>query len=173
MPDHHKFHNNLPRNTKEFMLFMGVVSIISVNIIAPLITFSELGFSPEIYIATLKILPLLWICVIPTVLITKKPATHLTNKVAKQGDSFSSTIMINTLFSVFCMSIVLTIVGTWIGTHHVSLEPFEQFFMKWPRNFGIAFAVEALIAQPIARFVMYELHRRKKSLVPKAMPKKN
>ena len=32
------FYMKLPRNKKEFALFMGVISIISVNIIAPLIT---------------------------------------------------------------------------------------------------------------------------------------
>jgi hypothetical protein len=164
MSDHHKFHNNLPRNKKEFMLFMLVVSVISVNIIAPLITFAEIGFSPDVYIATLKILPLLWICVIPTVLITQKPAKHLANRVVKQGDSFGSTITVNILANVFCMSIILTIVGSWIGTQHVSLEPLETFLMKWPRNFAIAFAVESLVAQPIARQVMYLLHKRQNSL---------
>lgn len=39
-----KFYMNLPRNKKEFALFMAVVSIISVNIIAPLITCFEIGF---------------------------------------------------------------------------------------------------------------------------------
>ncbi len=170
MPDHHKFHNNLPRNRKEFVLFMAVVSIISVNIIAPLITFSEIGFSKDIYLATLKILPFVWLCVIPTVLITKKPASHLTNRVAKQGDSFSSTIIINTLCSVFCMSIILTIVGSWIGSHSFTLKPIEHFFVKWPRNFAIALAVEAIIAQPIARFVMYRLHKRQNSLAPAKKP---
>lgn len=34
-----EFYMKLPRSKKEFALFMGIVSIISVNIIAPLITF--------------------------------------------------------------------------------------------------------------------------------------
>jgi hypothetical protein len=40
----------------------------------------------------------------------------------------------------------------------VSLKPIQSFFYSWPRNFFIAFWVEALIAQPIARFAMKKLH---------------
>jgi hypothetical protein len=56
------------------------------------------------------------------------------------------------------MSILLTVIGTWIGTRHVSLEPIRMFFYKWPRNFAISFAVECFIAQPVARAVMFRLH---------------
>lgn len=38
------FYTKLLRNKKEFALFMGIVSIISVNIIAPLITCFEAVF---------------------------------------------------------------------------------------------------------------------------------
>jgi len=38
------------------------------------------------------------------------------------------------------------------------MDPIHLFFYKWPRNFIISFAVELLIAQPIARFVMEKLH---------------
>lgn len=42
----------LPRNGKEFILFLGIISILSVNIIAPLITMFEIGFSLEAWRAT-------------------------------------------------------------------------------------------------------------------------
>jgi len=45
--------------------------------------------------------------------------------------------------------------------HPLSMEPIILFFYKWPRNFAISFAVEALIAQPIARLVMLKLHQLK------------
>lgn len=38
------------------------------------------------------------------------------------------------------------------------MEPIEHFFFRWPRNFAVSFAVEALVAQPIARAVMNRLH---------------
>lgn len=43
------FYMKLPRSKKEFALFMAIISIISVNIIAPLITCFELGF--HLYLA--------------------------------------------------------------------------------------------------------------------------
>lgn len=57
------------------------------------------------------------------------------------------------------MSIFLTIIGTWIGNRQVNMEPIRMFFYKWPRNMTIFFAVEAFIAQPIARAVMLKMHK--------------
>lgn len=56
------------------------------------------------------------------------------------------------------MSILLTVIGTWIGTRSITGEPIRMFFYKWPRNFAISLFVEMLIAQPIARFVIHRLH---------------
>lgn len=39
-----EFYQKLPRNKKEFTLFIAVTSIISVNIIAPIITCFERAF---------------------------------------------------------------------------------------------------------------------------------
>ncbi len=97
-------------------------------------------------------------CVIALVLITNKPATWLTSRVVQEDDSFGAHTVVNTLFTVLLMSIFLTVIGTWIGNHQISVEPIRMFFYKWPRNFAIAFFVEACIAQPIARLVMLKLH---------------
>ena len=48
------FHMKLPRNKKEFALFMAVISIISVNIIAPLITCFEAGFRLSVWADSIK-----------------------------------------------------------------------------------------------------------------------
>lgn len=157
------FFMKLPRNKKEFALFMAVISIISVNIIAPLITCFEVGFHFYVWLDVLKILPFIWLSVVAIVLLTYKPAEWLTGKITSKGDSFNSTIIVNILCTVFMMSILLTVIGTWIGTRHISLEPIVNFFYKWPRNFAISFGVELLIAQPIARFVMLKLHKHNDS----------
>ena len=156
-----EFYMNLPRNKKEFALFMAVISIISVNIIAPLITCFEAGFHMYIWADAIKIIPFIWVSVIALVLITFKPAEWLTSRIVKEGDSFSSHIVINILCTVFLMSIFLTVIGTWIGTRQVSMDPIRMFFYKWPRNFSISFAVELFIAQPIARAVMLKIHQIK------------
>lgn len=156
-----EFHMKLPRNKKEFALFMAVISIISVNIIAPLITCFEMGFHLYIWADTLKVIPFIWVAVIALVLITYKPAEWLTARIVKEGDSFGSHIVINILCTVFLMSIFLTVIGTWIGIRYISMEPIRMFFYKWPRNAAISFFVEACIAQPIARLVMLKIHQYK------------
>ena len=152
------FYMKLPRNKKEFAIFIAIISILSVNIIAPLITCFEAGFHLYIWADALKIIPFIWVSVIFFVLLTYKPAEWLTKKIVQKGDSFQSHIVINILCTVFLMSIFLTVVGTWIGSRHISIEPIQFFFYKWPRNFSISFAVELFIAQPIARFVLLKLH---------------
>lgn len=156
-----EFYTKLPRNKKEFALFMAVISIISVNIIAPLITCFEIGFHMYVWADVLKVIPFIWVCVIALVLITYKPAEWLTAKIVKEGDSFNAHIVINILCTVLMMSVFLTVIGSWIGTRQISLAPIRMFFYKWPRNFAVSFAVESLIAQPAARFVMVKLHQVK------------
>lgn len=156
-----EFYMKLPRSKKEFALFMAVISVISVNIIAPIITFLEVGFYMHIWVDTMKVIPFIWVTVIALVLITYKPAEWLTSRVVEEGDSFGAHILINIIFSVLLMSIFLTVIGTWIGNRQISIEPIYMFFHKWPRNFAISFFVEACIAQPIARFVMLKVHQYK------------
>lgn len=153
-----EFYMKLPRNKKEFALFMGIISIISVNLIAPLITCFEAGFHLSVYQDVLTVLPFIWLSVIAIVLLTYVPAEKLTAKIVSEGDSFNSHIMVNILCTVFLMSILLTVVGTWIGTRSVTLEPIRMFFFKWPRNFAISLFVEMCIAQPVARMAMQRLH---------------
>jgi hypothetical protein len=157
-----EFYMKLPRSKKEFALFMAVISIISVNIIAPLITFFEVGFRLSMWADTLKVIPSIWVSVIVLVLITYKPAELLTSLVVKDGDSFGSHVLINIMFTVFLISIFMTVIGTWIGSRHISMDPIRLFFYKWPRNFAISFFVESCIAQPIARFVILKLHQSAK-----------
>lgn len=156
-----EFYMKLPRNKKEFTLFMAVISVISVNIIAPLITCFEVGFRMDVWTEAIKIIPFIWLAVIALVLITYKPAGWMTSKIIEKDDSFAAHMVVNILCNVFLMSIFLTVIGTWIGSRQVSMEPIVLFFYKWPRNFAISLAVEALIAQPIARLVMVKLHQLK------------
>jgi hypothetical protein len=138
---------------------MAIISVISVNIIAPLITCFEMGFHLSIWRNTLTIIPFVWLSVIALVLLTYKPAEWLTSKFVEKNDSFGSHIIINILCTTFLMSIFLTVIGTWIGTRSISIEPIKLFFYKWPRNFAISFFVESCIAQPIARLFMARIHQ--------------
>ncbi|AIQ60535.1 hypothetical protein [Paenibacillus borealis] len=151
----------LPRNAKEGLLFLLIVSIISVNTIAPLIVGLELGFSKEVYLDTLKILPFMWVIVVLLVRLVAGPIVRkVLPKFTGQTDGFNARVLLNILLNVTVLSISLSVIGTWVGTRHVSLEPIRNFLHIWPRNFGIAFWIELLVAQPIARFAMKSLHAR-------------
>ena len=152
------FYMKLPRRKREFTLFLFVLSLISMNIIAPLITCFEMGFSLNSWAHVFPIMPILWPCVIATVLVTYKPAAFLTSKLTQEGDSFHAVVTLNIMCTVFLMSIILTVVGSWVGAQQISMDPISRFFYKWPRNFAISLAVEIFIAQPIARQVMFMLH---------------
>ena len=155
-----EFYMKLPRNKKEMTIFIAIISVISVCIIAPLITCFEIGFNITVWGEAMRVVPFIWISVIIVVLLTHKPADWLTGKIIKKEDSFNAHIIVNTLCTVFLMSILLTIIGTWIGFGKI-----YNFFYKWPRNFAIAFAVEIFIAQPIARFVMKKMHEVQEKVV--------
>ncbi|HCD08329.1 MAG TPA: hypothetical protein DEQ50_08755 [Lactobacillus sp.] len=154
------FYIKLPRNKKELALFMEIISIISVNIIAPLITCFEAGFHFYVWQEVLTVLPFIWMSVIAIVLITYIPAEKMTALIVAKEDSFRSHIVVNILCTVLMMSVLLTVIGTWIGTRSITLEPIKMFFYKWPRNFAISLFVEMCIAQPIARFALLQLHTR-------------
>lgn len=156
-----EFFMRLPRSKKEFALFLGIVSLLSVTIIAPLITAFEIGFTMGTWKQTLMILPIIWIAMVILVLLVHAPADKLSASIVDKNDSFRSQITINILCNVLLMSIFMTVIGSWIGQRSISLEPIQLFFYKWPRNFAISFAVEALIAQPIARQVLFKIHTKK------------
>jgi hypothetical protein len=106
----------------------------------------------------LKILPFIWMLVIGIVVLTRKPAEALAKTIIAPTDSFNAQMLINTLCSVLLMSILLTIIAPRIGAREVSMDTFTEFFYRRPRNLTIAFAVEVVVAQPIARAVMQQYH---------------
>lgn len=151
----------LPRNRKEGLLFTLVISIVSVNTIAPIIMGFERGFSLNVYFDTLKVIPIMWIIVLFLVMMVARPlAAKLMMRFSKPTDGFNAKVLFNILFNVLILSIFLTIIGAWVGTQTISLEPIQNFFYAWPRNFFVAFWIELLVAQPIARFVMKSIHLR-------------
>lgn len=158
-----EFYMKLPRSKKEFAIFIGIVSILSVNMIAPLITCLEAGFYLSVWQDALTVLPFIWMSVIAAVLLTYVPAEKLTLMIVSKKDSFRAQIVVNTLCTVLLMSILLTIIGSWIGTRSITLEPIRLFFYKWPRNFAISLFVELCIAQPAARLAILKLHLRKEA----------
>lgn len=161
--------NRLPQNAKEGILFLLIISIISVNTIAPIIMGLEREFSKEVYIDTLKIIPIMWVVVVLLVRLVAGPLVgKIMPKFVGQTDGFNARILLNTVLNVTVLSICLSIIGTWIGMGEVTLDPFKNFLHIWPRNFAIAFWIELIVAQPIARFVMKKMHQNKANKVVSA-----
>ena len=103
----------------------------------------------------------MWVIVVLLVRFVAGPLVgKVMPKFVGQTDGFNARVLLNILLNVTVLSFLLLIIGTWVGMKEVSLEPFQNFLHIWPRNFGIAFWVEMLIAQPIARFAMKKLHHR-------------
>lgn len=131
----------------------------------------ERGFSKENYLETLKIIPFMWIIVVLLVRLVAGPLVgKVIPKFVGQTDGFNARVLLNTLLNVTVLSMLLTIIGTWVGTKQISLEPFQNFFHSWFRNFGVAFWIELLVAQPIARFAMKKIHARQASKAESVNP---
>lgn len=152
------YHLKLPRNGKEFIVFLLILSVLSVLIIAPFITSLEMGFSLSTLRNAFGVMPFIWIAVVILVLLTHEPATKISNKILTQEDSFRAHMIVNCLVNVFMMSIALSIIAPWIGMRQINMIPIHNFLNLWPRNFAIAFFTELLIAQPIARYIMLKMH---------------
>lgn len=153
--------DRLPQNPKEGIIFMLIISIISVNTIAPVIMGLQLGFSKENYLETLKVIPFMWIIVMLLVRFVAGPIVgKVMPKFVGKTDGFNARVLLNIVMNVTVLSILLTIIGNWVGTKQISLEPFQNFFHNWFRNFGVAFWIELIIAQPIARFAMKKIHAK-------------
>lgn len=122
----------LPRNGKEGILFLLIISIISVNTIAPIIVGLERGFSKEVYIDTLKVIPFMWMIVVLSVRLVAGPIVgKVMPKFMGQTDGFNARILLNTLLNVTVLSILLSIIGTWVGTKQISLDPLKNFLHIW------------------------------------------
>ncbi|KYG30337.1 hypothetical protein AZF08_13035 [Bacillus gaemokensis] len=106
----------------------------------------------------LKALPIIWIIVmiIEPVLIGRI-AEKLVGKFTEPTDSFHAKILFRILFTVFGMSVSMTLIGDIVG-NGLHSEVFSNFLTHWPRNFLIALIAESLVIQPIARFAMVQLH---------------
>ena len=90
-------------------------------------------------------------------------------------DSSNAYICFNIIACVLLMSVILTFLGGLVGEtigfilggpQMDVLGLAANWINIWPRNFCIAFWVEMLIAQPVARRAMYRMHTSRMARVP-------
>jgi len=106
----------------------------------------------------------MWVIVVLLVRLVADPLVgKIMPKFVGQTDGFNARVLLNTVLNVTILSICLSIIGSWVGEGKISLKPIQNLFYIWPRNFAIAFWIELLIAQPIARFAMKKLHQSQRA----------
>ena len=77
----------------------------------------------------------------------------LLSKFVPENDSTNSYILFNCFFIVTMMSLIMTIIGGFLGGDNAQTI-FSEFFIRWPRNFCAAFFLNILVAGPISRLIL-------------------
>ena len=121
------------------------------------------GFSLNSFKTALVAFPLtLLIAYILETFIIGKVNHILLAKFVRKDDSKNAYILFNGFFIVTMMSLVMTIIGGFLGGDNLQTI-FTEFFIRWPRNFCAAFFLNILVAGPISRFVLkfMQIHYQK------------
>ena len=104
-----------------------------------------------------------------------KISTAVIRRYLGPNDSTNAFIVFNIVVCVLLMSVILTFLGGLIGESIGYLMGgsgvdviglLENWPRIWPRNFCIAFWVEMLVAQPVARGVMVRIHKARMGRAP-------
>ena len=151
----------LPRNKREGIVYGAIICAISVAVMATMnICIGMGGVSKEALLLSLKVFPIVFVIAMSVEsIIVEKIASKMVKKFSEPTDSFNAYILFNIFFTIIGMSIIMTIVGG-ILSNGFSAHIIEEFIHNWPRNFCVVFFLELIVAQPIARMVMRNLHEK-------------
>lgn len=158
----------LPHNNKEGLLYGTVICGITALLMTVFnIVLHVQTFNSEVFFIILKLYPLFFVV---AMLLENFVVSHFSHamiaKFASKKDSFNAQILFNVLFTVLGMSLLMTVIGDFVGNGFVLKSGMVgRFLTAWPRNFSIVLGIELLIAQPIARKVMMMLHKKVVSTV--------
>ena len=162
----------LPRNAKEGLLFGVVISALSASLIGGSIMIIELGWSIDTLKMMLVGIPCVWIlALLFNLFILGRISSRIQNMFLAPTDSVNARLLANLVICVTIMSVLFTFIGTFVGS--IASIPFggsvdivqclKNWPHAWPRNFCIAFFIEMCIAQPAARAVMTQIHKKQSS----------
>ena len=150
----------LPRNGKEGFLYGSIICIITVLIMLFLNIGTSVGVNKKSILIILKLVPIIWIvAMLIESLFIGRLASKLVERFSEPTDGFNAKILFNILFCVTGMSLIMSVLGSMIGSGTISLDPLINLPSHWPRNFCVAFWCQILLAQPAARLVMKKLHK--------------
>jgi len=163
----------LPRNPKEGIIYGCIIASISSLLIGGFNVYDNMGFTPATFGDFLMTFIVIWpvmfvIAFLLASAVVEKTARKIISRYLSPNDSTNAYICFNIVICALMMSAILTFVGGLVGqsigfmVNGATIDVIgltENWPLIWPRNFCIAFWVEMLIAQPVARFVMVRMHR--------------
>ncbi len=164
--------NRLPHNPREGIVYGCVIASISSLLIGGYNVYDNMSYSLDTFgdfaIRYLTIWPVMFlIAFVLANTVVGHIAGWIVNRFSAPTDSINSRIVLNIIACVTLMSLILTFlgglvgetIGSLLGGSEVDVMGLIDNWPKiWPRNFCIAFWVEMLIAQPVARRVMVWAH---------------
>lgn len=154
-----------PRNAREGLLYGGLIAAITGYVMMTFNMVKSSGYVDADMIAdTVIALPLLWVAIMLIMsLFVGRVSDAVVRRVLSPSDSANVRIVANIVVCVSLMSVIMTAVGPAVGSipgGFLNLSGFEDWLSNWPVNFCVAFWVEMLLAQPLARTVMKRMHIR-------------
>jgi hypothetical protein len=151
----------LPHNAKEGALYGGIICCFTALYMTVFNVRLAVGaFNTEAMWAMAKYFPLMFvIAMLIEPLIVGRLAEKAMHTLSPATDSGNAKILFRMVFTVFGMSVLMTLIANAIvfGVH---ADLPQHFFMQWPRNFVAVLLAEALLIQPIARAVMVKIHHK-------------
>lgn len=156
----------VPWSNKEGVLYGGVIAILTSLIMC---TFNSVKTAGELTVDSvvegLVCVPFVWACVMVLMtFVIGRVADWFVRKYTMPADSFYTKIVFNIIPCVMLTSAIMTLVGPEIGCilgeGALSIDPVYAWPESWAINFFVAFWVEMVFAQPVARSVMKHKHLR-------------
>ena len=96
----------------------------------------------------------------------------LLEKFVDKSDSKNAYILFNCFFIVTLMSLVMTIIGGFLGGDNAQTI-FSEFFTRWPRNFCAASFLNILVAGPISRAILRAIQSKNETVDSSVLANQN
>lgn len=153
----------MPTNKKEEIIFGVTICLIMVFFMGLLnISIHLGGFNLQSIKTTFIAFPVTFIIAFILESFVVGRINHaLLQKFVSKTDSSNAYILFNCFFIVTFMSLIMTIIGGFLGGDNAKTI-FSEFFIRWPRNYCAAFFLNILVAGPISRHLLKLLQNNKK-----------
>lgn len=155
--------SRLPWSKREGLLYGSIIALITAFIMATFNIAQTHGrLDADVLYMSLTTLPVIWAAVmILMVSVVERVSDEGVRRFTDPTDGFNTRIVFKIIFCVTMMSAIMSFLGPFIGevlSGNITWACADEWIARWPTNFFVAFWVEMLIAQPVARSVMKRMH---------------